>query len=440
MDDSISSTSGAQNWTFRGVVNPALQGLRQLLSFFRTSPGRLTLISTLLILVIVSAGGAMVYSAGARQSDLDTLVNRREPLAYAAQELYNNLSLADTVATTAFLQRTSADSDASQVFTEAVSNAASSVIKATAGTDNIESREMELILTIQSILPDYVQLISNALTQDRLQNPVGVSYLNQGSALLQHTMLPAAEELYRSTSQTVSRQQDTLVRPLWFPLSGLLAAVVMLIIIQFWLAALTNRRLNMGYLIATVLMMFATGWAAVSSAAIWNADAHDVRGAVRPLEQLTQVRIGTQGVRTTEALELVQRDYRADTPNDFSAAIIRFDNELEALRGKVPSAKDIDEARELLRSWDTDHAAMITRVRGGDYAGAVDTALRSRASFMALDSRLHGLIQDTRAELRDRLIEGQTVAGRVTVIVLALAITSAICVFFGTRTRLQEYL
>ena len=50
------------------------------------------------------------------------------------------------------------------------------------------------------------------------------------------------------------------------------------------------------------------------------------------------------------------------------------------------------------------------------------------------------LISSTRAELRDILVEGRTAAGRVTNLVLALTVLSALCVIGGTRPRLQEFI
>nr|WP_296212292.1 hypothetical protein [uncultured Corynebacterium sp.] len=446
--------------SFKGFVNPALEAPRRFLKFASTSPGLLTIVSTILVLAILAAGGAMVYSSQSRQSQLNTLVSRTEPLSDASQELFNSLSVADSVATTSFLRKSTSDT-ATRDYDSAMSHAASAIVRATSGIDDIESREMELVLQIQNSLPDYVKLMSKAQTHDRLRNPVGASYLSQASTLMQDSMLPAAQELYSRTSEEVSSQQAKLSAPLWFPLSGIVAAIIMLVIAQFWLAALTNRRLNMGYVAATGLMLFALVWASISAALTWHAGNQDVQGTVRPLEQLTAVRISVQQSRTQEALGLIQRDYGEDRQREFSEAMTDIDGKLEALRSQVIHPERIDTAREALRSWDESHAKMVSELKNGRYtealAAALDTTVpdgntggsssegnsgsdEDTSDYTIVDDEMQELISSTRAELRDILVEGRTAAGRVTNLVLALTVLSALCVIGGTRPRLQEFI
>ena len=455
--------------SFKGFVNPALEAPRRFLKFASTSPGLLTIGSTILVLAILAAGGAMVYSSQNRQAQLNTLVSQTEPLSDAAQELFNSLSVADSVATTSFLRKSTTDA-ATRDYDAAMSSASTSLIRATSGIDNIESREMELVLQIQNSMPEYVKLMSNAQTHDRLRNPVGASYLAQASTLMQETMLPAAQELYSRTSEEVSTQQAKLSAPLWFPLSGIVAAIIMLVIAQFWLAALTNRRLNLGYVAATGLMLFALVWASISAALTWHAGNQDVQGTVRPLEQLTAVRISVQQSRTQEALGLIQRDYGEDRQQEFSDAMADIDSKLEGLRSQVSQPERIDTAREALRSWDESHAKMVSELQNGRYTEALAAALDTKvpeenkdgkdktdidgrdgkddplatgedtSDYTVVDNEMQELISSTREELRDILVEGRTAAGRVTNLVLALTVLSALCVFFGTRPRLQEFL
>ncbi|MGV0383300.1 hypothetical protein ACUY2T_00825 [Corynebacterium sp. 22_2729] len=440
--------------SFKGFVNPALEAPRRFLRFASTSPGLLTIVSTILVMAILAAGGAMVYSSQSRQSQLNTLVSRTEPLSDAAQELFNSLSVADSVATTSFLRKSTSDT-ATQAYDSAMSNASSSIIRATSGIDDIESREMELVLQIQNSLPDYTRLMSNAQTHDRLRNPVGASYLSQASTLMQETMLPAAQELYSRTSEEVSTQQGKLSAPLWFPLSGIVAALIMLMIAQFWLAALTNRRLNIGYVAATGLMLFALVWASISAALTWHAGNQNVEGTVRPLEQLTAVRISVQQSRTQEALGLIPRDYGEDRQQEFSEAMSDIDGKLESLRSQVSHPEHIDTAREALRSWDASHAKMVSELQNGRYTEALAAALDTNvpdgkkkvhnsgedtSDYTIVDKEMQELISSTRTELRDTLVEGRTAAGRVTNLVLALTVVSALCVIGGTRPRLQEFL
>ena len=184
--------SPAGSRTVRGLIAPAMALPKRFLNFISTTPGILTIISFLLVAAILAAGGAMALSSTWRQDDLNTLVSRTEPLSNAAQELFNSLSVADSAATTEFLETKEQNSAQSQSYDRHIANASQEIIKASAGIDNVDSREMELVLQLQTNLPRYVELVSEASANDRFRNPVGASYLTQASHLMQQTMLPAA--------------------------------------------------------------------------------------------------------------------------------------------------------------------------------------------------------------------------------------------------------
>ena len=136
-----------------------------------------------------------------------------------------------------------------------------------------------------------------------------------------------------------------------------------------------------------------------------------------------------------------------------------IDSKLEGLRNQVSHPERIDTAREALRSWDESHAKMVSELKNGRYTEALAAALDTKVSeekqdgkkdlraadedtsdYTVVDNEMQELISSTREELRDILVEGRTAAGRVTNLVLALTVLSALCVFFGTRPRLQEFL
>lgn len=431
--------------SFRGVLSPVRLGFKRLIRFAQTTPGKLTVITTILIVAIMAAGLALTFTADNRQASLNKLVTQTEPLSNNAQELFNSLSVTDSAVTTGFLQKNSADTTTQDTFNKAVTDASNAIIRATSGIDSIESREMELILSIQRSLPEYVQLVADAQTNDRLLNPIGASYLTQASALMQRDMLPNAQELYSRTSSTLFQEQDRQVSPMWFPLTGLVAAVALLLLAQVWLAAKTNRRLNLGWLLATALMILATLWASITTAVVWYQGTQAVRSSVQPLEQLTDVRISVQQARTKEALGLIQRDYDEAAQQEFSDNIRGIDKTLSDLRDDVDNAHQIDDAREALRQWDASHATMASEIQKGNYNDAIETSMGGtekgrKSSFDTLDSNLQDLISDTRDDLQNVLIDGRVAAGRTSVLVMIMTIFAALAVLLGVRPRLQEFL
>jgi hypothetical protein len=431
------------------IFTPLVEAPRRFLRFTAETPGLLTVVSIVLTLALLAAGGAMVWSSSSRQSDLNTLVNKTEPVSFASQELYNSLSVADTVATSGFLDDSSRTADTRPEYRQALDTASRAVVRAAAGIDEPASRPMALILEIQEKLPLYVSMVTEAGANNRQGYPLGAAYITQASTMMQNEILPAAAELYDITSSAVTDRQSTLTRPSWFALSGLVAAVVMLVIAQFWLSAWTNRRLNPGYLAATVLMIIALAWAGASALTTWNAGSRGVTGAAQPLQTLTSLRINAQQARTTEILGLVQRDATEDSQTSFSERVAAVDGGLEQLRGDLAGDSGnagIDEAREQLRGWDSAHAQMAAMLRRGDYSGAVAATLGdsgpanvSRA-FDNLDGDLQNLIDQSRGDLREFLSDSRGTAQRTTALVLVLSLLSIVLVIQGTRPRLQEYL
>lgn len=430
------------------IFTPLVEAPRRFARFVSTTPGLLTVVSVVLVLAILAAGGAMAGSSGNRQGDLNTLVNRSEPVAFAAQELFNSLSVADSVAATSFLSDSSRTADTQESYREALDTASRAVVRAANGIDDPSSREMELILEVQEKLPTYVSQVTEARANNRQGYPLGAAYITQASAMMQDELLPAASELYDRTSSSVVDQQHKLTRPSWFALSGLLAAVCLLFVAQFWLAAWSNRRINAGYATATVLMTAALIWASASALTTWQDGPRGVAGTSQPLQTLTSLRIGVQQTRSTEVLGLVQRDYTTDNQTDFTDRIAGIDARLEELRGVTDSKESrerIDTARESLRTWDSAHANMVSLVRQGNYTDAVQAAVGGgddsvSESFSALDQDLEVLIDDSRDQLRDYLSDAGRAASRVNLLVFVLSLLSILCVVQGTRPRLQEYL
>lgn len=441
-EDALSETSRRLYF-----IAPLMEAPRRFFRFISTTPGLLTMVSILLVTAILAAGGAMAASSDKRQAGISTLVNSSEPVAFAAQELYNSLSVADAIATTGFLSDPSQSADTRESYRKALDTASRAVIRASNGSDP-SSREMALILSIQEKLPSYVSLITEAGANNRQGYPLGAAYITQSSSLMQESLLPAAAELYVRTSSSVVFQQHQLTRPSWFALSGLVAAVILLIIAQFWLAAWSNRRINAGYGIATVLMSFALIWAGGSAISTVYGGGNGVAGTTQPLQTLTSLRIGVQQARSTEVLGLVQRDYASGNQTEFSDRIATIDAQLEELRSTKASQDTktrIDDARESLRTWDNAHAKMVSMLRLGDYNDAIQATVGDDAngvskSFTALDSELESLINESRDELRSYLSDAGGAASRINLIVLILSALSILCVIQGTRPRLQEYL
>lgn len=465
MDDSLEPDDAdvqPSRWhVVHDVLTPALKVPGRMWAYLRTSPGRLMAMTTILVIAIVAAGGALTYASSTRQDQLNNLVKNTEPLSNAAQRLYGSLSVADSTATIGFLEGGVGSQSEDERYATAIQTASTALVEAGAGANSDDHEVLQLLAVVNQRLPIYTGLIAQARTNNREGNPIGASYLTEASAIMQNSIIPAASRLYTITSDRVRHQARSLTRPMWFPASGLLAAIILLVIAQLWLAALTNRRLNGGLLFATVAMTIALFWLAISSIVVVAVGNADFNRASDPLHELTSSRMSAQKARTDEALMLVRRS--ADQSSaDFSTTVSDVQKTLTQLKddGTLDDADDqntntssdkkpsdaLDDAILAANSWKVSHQELANRIGRGDYTGAVNIAvgrdestLNSERQFIQLDQSLRTLIQDTRSNLRTYLENSQDTSQNITRAVLILSVLSVVGVLIGVRPRMQEY-
>src|SRR5262245_32749862 len=88
------------------VSAPPMQrgdSVRRLARSARTTPGRLGIIASALVVLSVLTGFVAALALQMKQDTISNLAEHREPLAAAAQQIYRSLSDADATASSAFL-------------------------------------------------------------------------------------------------------------------------------------------------------------------------------------------------------------------------------------------------------------------------------------------------------------------------------------------------
>lgn len=429
--------------------------LRRFYSFASTTPGKLFTVTVILTAALAAAGFSMSSSSAARHDDLDTLLTSTEPMSNAAHHLYTNLSLADTVATTGFVQAGVEPEVNRNRYNEAIDAASVAATQAIVGTSSEDERVRELVTFIQRKLPVYTALVEKARVNHRAGNAVANSYMSNASALMRTQILPAAAELFTLTSEKVSQQQQRLTRPQWVPLSGLVAALIFLGLAQWWLWRLTRRRFNRGFVAATGLLFLALVWASASNFATWASGHQGFETVSRPWDSLTASRIEAQQMRTSETLALVLRSSERDMSVHFSSAVYSVN---QAVRDYEQALDDDDfpssdpslipRAKQAVEDWTTTHEKFTEDLAMGDYEAALYQATASdpdgdptaASAFNAVDSSLAALIDQARDAMRTYLVQGLNAMTMVSTGVLLATFGAIIAVWLGIRPRLQEYL
>lgn len=432
---------------------------RRAMSFFTTSPGVMTLVTFIITVGILAAGLSMGQSSASRQNQLDVLISNAEPMSYSAHNVYTSLSIANTAATTGFVQAGVEDAQTRQRYTDAIARAGESLAETAARMSTMpgaksDERTLDLVISIQQQLAVYVGLVEQARANNRSGNPVGAAYLSEASALMREEILPDASDLFVLTTGDVMTQQARLSTPQWIPLSGLVAALLMLGAGQWWLAKKTRRRLNKGFVVASALMLISVVWVGAANYVTWKSGTEGFEQAAAPLNSLTNARIRAEQTHTSEILALVSRQDVADSEATFDETFRSVGRALDDFESSQtadsPQARQhVAAARTAMELWQEAHDKLRGLLAAGKYQEAVQTATASSgflydgtsaSAFNELDSQLAALIADARVSLRAYIRDGVVAARAVPAVVVLLSIASVLALWLGIRPRLQEYL
>lgn len=454
--DEVSAPSSSSE---QASAVPVFRQVRRTASFLTTSPGKLSIITVILTLAIAAAGISMSSSSASRQEELNELLSSTEPMSNSAHRLYTSLSAADAYATTGFVQAGVESETTRDAYNEAVDSAVVAATESVLGTTPEDQRIRDLVGLIQRELPTYTGMVESARSHHRAGNAVSDAYMSNASSLMREELLPAADEIFRLTSMSVSDQQKRLTAPQWVPLSGLVAAIIFLAAAQWWLWRLTRRRFNRGFLTATGLIGLAIVWVILSNLATWTAGSQGFSEASRPWDMLTSSRIDAQRAYSAETLSLVQRYSLEDLTDSFehtqakvTAALDEFEAS-DAVNETLQTSDAADatqKARESLDGWAYSHDRFTAALTAGDYDEAVRQATAatprpeeratSAGAFRGLDNALQKLIEQSRNSMRNYIQEGLSAMAMVSTAVLILTVLAILSVWLGIRPRLQEYL
>ncbi|MCT1684052.1 hypothetical protein M3A74_04375 [Corynebacterium appendicis] len=414
--------------------------------FVSSTVGKLLLMLLMVTLFMVAGAWAASQASANRESGLQTLLNATEPMSNSAHTLFTSMSRADTLATTSFVQPGLQTAESHQEYLDAIDSAVvaadevlrGSVVTRADDTDTVQ----DLVREIQRLIPQYTGLMERAQANQRVGNPLGVAYMTQASSLMHETMLLKAQVILDTTREQVEDEMNRLTRAQLVPLSGLLAALLVLGGAQYALWRMFRRRLNKGFLAATALTLVAMVWLGASNIAAWDAGRHEFAGTAGPYEQLTNARTQAQEMRTAETITLLTRNTQRTTMsmNDTSAEVA---NALDAVSA-VTNADEIITARNALADWRLTHTSMMNALNSGDYDRAVELSADSEepttaTAFSLLDDSLGELIGTARYAQRAHINDALGTTRGMSTGLLVLMLAAIVCAFIGARPRIQEY-
>ena len=402
--------------------------------FARTTPGIVVLIALVVAASCMIAGVVCARQLDDRIARHREVLNRSEPLAYAAQNMYAALSAIDAAAATAFLSSGMQTPPMRARYQQALAGAASALADATAGATDADTRTAVAEISVQ--LATYTGLVESARANNLQGGPIGSAYLREASSLMQTKLRPGAERIYTRNLVAV-RDGERAVGSA--PTTGLVLLGVVLTAIgvgSVVLLARTNRQFNLGLVVAATLALISIVSILVATRLVsGDIERARVEGTAR-FEQLAKARILAQQARTDETLELISRGDIAAGEKSFYGHI----DELVAQLGTGPST-----AGEGVQNWIAGHRKQVEVYLRGDYPAAVAQAIDvdpdgSAAKFAIVETSLRDEIEQTRASLRDRVSQaGRALSWGPTGVLVLMAVAASATVG-GLWPRLKEFL
>ena len=408
---------------------------RPVVDFLGSTPGRMALLAVVLVAALLAVGVAASTTVSDQQGRLETLRSHTEPLADAAQRIYGALSFANTTAATAFLSGGVEPQDVRDRYDAAIGQASAGLVTASNGMSPNDIHSLTLLTDLSNQLAVYTGMMATARANNRAGRPVGVAYLSDSSALMQHSILPTAERLYRTQSNAVIAS-DRSGDPSRVVIAAAVLVLLLLLLTQASLTRRNHRRFNLGLVLASVLVAVLAVWLTVAGLVSTHAASAARTQGGGPLDTAVTARILVQQARADEILGLLKRG--SDPISD-----IRFD-ERTAQIGWLLDEHPLDGAADALQGWMRSHDEIRSKLGSGDYPGAVaiardDGPQHSTVQFTRLDHALRDDIARLRDRQRDGITHAYTALNMLAAGAAAISVLAALAVVAGIAPRLSEY-
>lgn len=411
-----------------------------------TTPGRLVLVSILVVVGAVCFGAIATGAEQSRERAAKSARSQTEPLLVQATNLYTALSDANATVATGLLSgglETAAKRQRYLNDLRVASGALSTLTREAGSAPNAPAA----LGTIADELPTYSGLIETARANNRLGFPIGAAYLRQAALLMTSRLLRAADHLYTIEAERLNDdyRAGTATSALVTFAAASAVALILLLLAQWYVTRISRRVLNVPMVVATVALAAVSVWGIVGLLSAQNSLETAQRNGSDPVEALSAATVLLSRAQGDLSLTLVNRGTDVTDPADFGvvgrvlarpAGLIneisalarrtgttvttqRFDNDYTAYRAKARQVMQLEDGGQLTRAiLLAPQASAISEQLSRDLAQQTDAA-QGRFTRAAADatSALSGLA---------------FAIPLITVLAAALALV-------GLRQRINEY-
>jgi hypothetical protein len=404
----------------------------------RTSPGRLQLILSVLLVLGVLTGLAAGLAARSARAGTDDLGSRAQPLLVQAETIYSALADADTTAAQAFLAGGLEPVALTQRYENDLSRATTALTAAARLTPD-GSESAKAVAALSSGVEQYSALVATAKADNRQGLPVGSSYLSAASQLNRDVLLKQSQTLFGIAQAEVSHGYGNARSVWWVGLFTLLIVVLLigLLVAQRYLSRTTHRTFNMPLVAATALtVLLALGSAGVLISQNVHLHRAGEQGS-KPAAELAEARILALQERGDEALELAAHG----SGSSYEADFVQARDQLTAANGPLANDYLANEAVIAHQTYLNQHKQVRQLDDGGDYDGAVRvaTGADTTTAFDTVTTDIGKALDERKAAFTDEIDSAGNGLDLLTVLGPLVALAICALAFVGFRARLEEY-
>ena len=415
---------------------PRRRGLfRRVGSLRHTSPGRLELLLGLLVTLGVLAGLLAGITGAATSAGTSDLGDRAQPLLVEAETIYSALADADTTAAQAFLAGGLEPAALTQRYNDDLERA-TTAISAAARLTADGSEGAASVRALSNGVARYSALVATARADNRQGLPVGSSYLSAASDLNRQTLLPQAQNLFRTAQRGVHDGYRSAASIVW---AGLLVVLILalagaLLLAQRYLSRTTHRTFNVPLVGATALtVVLAIGTVFVLVGQSSHLDQADKAGST-PVAQLAEARILALRERGDEALTLAAHGSGSQYTADFADASAQ-------LTTALGNRYFTDDLRDKHKAYLAVHDKVSSLDAAGSYDDAVKLAIGAPTgqTFEAVTAGIGSALDERKAAFNEQIHAAGRGLGLLGVLGPIAALAICVLAGMGIRARLQEY-
>ena len=403
------------------------------------TPTRLWLLLGAAVAAVLTVGLVAGFSLAGRESTASRTAQGTEALYAEVQRLSYQLADANATAATALLSGPETSSAVTSRYNADVTGAEDLLAAASQRVTGDAYASGELKLVAEQI-PEYSELIGQALAENRLGHPVAGAYLRQASLLLTGSMLAetgdVAKEQQRATTGGIG---SASAFPWWIILFGALGFVALRIVGRR-LSRLSRRRMNLGLLGATIAVIGLLGWSlfAFGGAGITASGAStDFSGISQAQNEISQISLA----ETYTALQQIDRGEDQGDDATAAKAALKVANPGSA-EASSSSAAALNTALAAYGTFDKCMVKAIGQASAGEYQAAVATSGGcDSADASALHADLLDVFDQSQAHFEQQMssLGGLYAGSGALPVSVVIGVLGALAAAYGVNRRLAEY-